>query len=110
MAFEDAKELQLALEIADILDELKILKNLFEKQRMVVEALDQGLEARIDRHRDERTIYDEHPDRIVVMGAMSSFVNVSDHLKSISNTVGMVETEAKETYRSVSSNGYSVHS
>lgn len=96
--------MQLVLEVADIIDELKILKSLFEKQGVVIATLGPALGLTkiprdpTDPHRQSK------PRRISSQGS-SRVANAIDHNESVIAVLSNLDTEAKETYRAVSSIG-----
>ena len=84
--FDDKRELNLALEVADIVDELKMIKNLLDKQRIVVGALN----PRMHRSGYIGHYYEEHIARAEI------------HLESVLSNANEIKSEAEETYKSVS--------
>ncbi|KAF1357276.1 hypothetical protein EJ07DRAFT_157882 [Lizonia empirigonia] len=82
-AFNDKRELKLALEVADIIDELKIIMNLLEKQLEVVTSLGKC-----------------YPDAVEVSARVADAVKiVEEHIRSVLTTVKEIKTEAEATYK-----------
>lgn len=92
-AFDDQREMQLVLEVADIIDELKILRSLFEKQGLVIASLSSTLGwTKTPRH---------GPNREISSHGSSRIANARDHNESVIAVLSNLDTEAKETYRAV---------
>jgi hypothetical protein len=70
------RDMKLAIEVADIIDELKILKSLLEKQRNLTDSMEKISSSDISREQ-------------------------SEHLHSVLSNVEEIKTEAEATYRSV---------
>ena len=85
-ASDDKRELKLALEVADIADELKMIKSLLEKQFNVIEPLKKSM---IDYYIQGEGQEEEYTIRLY------------DHLKSVLHKVNETKSEAEETYKSV---------
>ena len=83
-AFDDKLELKLATEVADIIDELKMINSLLVKQRIVIESLIEDL-LRFGPYGLWRP-------------ALQDAVG---HLNSVASNLGEIRTEASETYRLV---------
>ncbi|KAF2624672.1 hypothetical protein BU25DRAFT_493335 [Macroventuria anomochaeta] len=85
-AFDNNRELNLALEVADIIDELKMIKNLLEKQRIVVGSLKSGF------------------NNLGLMAHSQAYKHIActeRHLESVLSNVNEIKGEAEETYRSL---------
>lgn len=86
-ALEDQHDLELALEVADIIDELKMIKNLLEKQQIVVSSMRSGPKS-------------STTSSVKNKGA-ESIERAAHHLESVLSNLNEIKTEAEETYKSV---------
>lgn len=75
--------MKLALKVADIIDELKIITNLLKNQLEVIISL-------------------ENCHSVEEMHAVDKAENIEKHIKSVITTVKEIKTEAEATYKGVS--------
>ena len=84
--------MKLALEVADIIDELKMINNLLEKQAIVVASLKLALKE-LHQGSCARSSDDLQADKHIA--------RAEKHLKSVRSIVKDTKIEAEETYKSV---------
>ncbi|KAF3039838.1 dolichyl-phosphate beta-glucosyltransferase, partial [Didymella keratinophila] len=97
-AFDDHQELQLVLEVADIFDELKILKSLFEKQGVVIATLSPALGLTKTLHDSTDPCRGFRVHRKISSQESSRIANASDHNTSVIAVLSNLDAEAKDTY------------
>lgn len=105
----DRRELKLVLEVADIVDELKMIQHLFKKQEEVLSSLKVALgnsKAQKDSHTSERSS-ENAPSHVILDDAPN--LSVADHnldsaselLGTLLNEIDIIKKDAEYTHQMV---------
>ena len=106
----DERDLKLVLEVGDIINELKMIRYLLEKQRLILEALTSALKALNYQEVPDGTGSEESGCRATTQGieghARMHIMKGNEHFYSAFANIDLIKNEAEGTHKAVR-NGHS---